>query len=336
MHFDWFIFIPLIMPFFVFPFILSMSIAQNNTCPQVMNNSTELQASLVTKKTNTNALVFLIILVLILCLHVAVQWCIYKARLHTNNYYLIRALSLADSLTIIWIIFFDILRFSGVSFNSHEILSIILSSFFHSSYAISLVITMLIVTDRWIAMQFALRYQVLVTKRKINIAILISSFVLVIIYVTLLFLKTDDQQKHPLIRSNQYILVFLAILRLITCIYIMVFAKLTIRIRNQNEARIQNITNFHGAEAERLDIIQRLTRSIKDVWKFNIWSCIFLVPTVVVLFINIGNFQILLFSTNVLYLISNPIVYLFCFNQVRQYWYRALFERNSVDNIDNT
>ena len=173
-----------------------------------MDNSTEQQTSLVTEETNTKVLVFLIILILILCLHVAVQWCIFKARLHNNNFYLIRALSSVDSLAILWVIFFGILRDLEVTLNP-KILSIILSSFFHSSYSMSLVITMLIVTDRWIAMQFTLRYHVLVTKRKINIAILISSFILVTIYITLLFLDTtSNQQKHQTIDSNQYTLVF--------------------------------------------------------------------------------------------------------------------------------
>ena len=304
-----------------------------------MNNSTGLQQnSLVVKETKTGLLVFLVILVLTLCLHLAVQWCIYRTRLHTNNnYYLIKALSFADSLTIAWSIFFGALKVSDIRLES-EGLSIILSSFLNSSYFISLAITMLIVTDRWIAIQFPLRYHALVTKRKIYVAILIPSFILAIIYTTLLFCQTTDQQDNQVIRRNQHSLLFSATLRLITCIYIIVFAKLTIRIRNRNEAKIQDITNFHGTEAERLDTIKRLTRSIKDVWKLNIWTCVFLIAKIVVSIMQafiprVDNFLTLIFLVNALYFISNPIVYLFCFTQIRKYWYRALFVRNSV-NID--
>ena len=303
-----------------------------------MNNSTYLQTSLVISGSGPS--IFLMILFSItLCLHLPIQWCIYKARLHTNNnYYLIRALSLADSLANIWIIFFAVMKRFGIVNLQFRVLGIILSSFLHSSYSMSLVITMLIVTDRWIAMQFALRYHALVSKRKINIAILVSSFILLIIYLTLLFCLTPKD--GHMVQRNEYSIVFSGTLILITCIYIIVFAKLTIRIRNQNEARIRDITNFHGAEAERLDTIKRLTRSVKDVWKLNIMTCVFLVPKILVSIFQVylpnqlqDDFKIFVALANAIYLISNPIVYLFCFTQIRQYWYRTLFTRNSV-NID--
>ena len=114
-----------------------------------MNNSTKLQTGLLTEENKTGPFVVLIILILALCLHAAVQWCIYRAQLHTNNYYLIRTLSLADFLTTIWILFFGFLDKLDVSLKL-TVLSIILSSFLQTSFSMPLVITMLIVTDRWI------------------------------------------------------------------------------------------------------------------------------------------------------------------------------------------
>eukprot|EP00111_Clytia_hemisphaerica_P021068 TCONS_00062094-protein len=297
-----------------------------------MNNSTTETFSLETGPPGGSLILYSITL----CLHFAVQWVIYKLRLHTsNNYYLIRVLSLTDSLAGSWVLFFVLLKGVGIKVES-IVLKVVLSSFLMSSNSMSLVITMLIVTDRWIAIQFALRYHALVTRRKINIAILISSVTLIVIFISLLFCQT--KQAGQIVQRNQYSLFFSGGLRSITCVYIIVFAKLTLKVRNQNEARIQNITNFHGTEAERLDIISKLTRSIKDVWKLNIWTCFFLVPRIfssifqVYLPIQmINDFKIFIFLPNAIYLISNPIVYLFCFTKIRQYWYRTLIARNSVN-----
>ena len=109
---------------------------------------------------------------------------------------------------------------------------------------------------------------------------------------------------------------------------------LTLRLRNRNEANIQNIANFHGTEAERLDTIQRLTRSIKDVVKLNVWTCVFLVPLTIVLMLRAFQpvlreyFGKLIALVNLIHLISNPIIYLTCFSKIRQYWYRIF--KNTV------
>eukprot|EP00111_Clytia_hemisphaerica_P013964 TCONS_00041110-protein len=306
-----------------------------------MNNSTGPQISSVSKDTETVFLVLLVIFCMILCLHLAVQWSIYKIRLHTsNNYYLIRALSLADSLAIVLLIFFGLLKALDLSLGATA-LNVILFSFLNTSYSMSLVITMLIVTDRWIAMQFALRYHALVTKGKINIAILVSSITAFVVDITLSFSVASGDQQRRMVPSNNYIMTLFCLLRTITCVYIIIFAKRTLRVRSQNEARIQNITNFHGAEAERLVIMKRLTRSIKDVWALNIGTSVFLLPTIVVtLFFDVSFPQMMNFSerllvfavANGIYLISNPIVYLLCFTKIRQYWYRTLISRNNVVN----
>ena len=108
-----------------FPFFTSILLVEDCTTKNIflkisrtiyvqkMNNST-LQSGLVTREIGPPT--FSIILFSIaVCLHVAVQWCIYKARLHNNNnYYLIRAVSLADSICILFTILFCVLSITKV------------------------------------------------------------------------------------------------------------------------------------------------------------------------------------------------------------------------------
>ena len=304
-----------------------------------MNNTSVLKAIANTDQpeVQTGPLeVYLVILVLTLSLHLLVQFCIHKARLHNNNYYLIRALSLADSSCVIFSIFYCVLGIMKVELVFRG-LKIIISALMLGSFTTSLLITIMIVSDRWIAMEYALRYHSIVTKQRIARLILVSSLISVTIHIVLLLPPTTGFRNNQNFLVNPYVMIFSGVTRLLTCVLILILVTLTIRIRNRNEANIQNIVNFHGTEAERLDTIQRLTRSIKDVLKLNIWTCVFLVPLSTVSILRAFQpFQTLEFGlfialSNLLYLISNPIVYLTCFTQIRQYWYRALFVRNTID-----
>uniref|UniRef100_A0A7M5ULH2 Uncharacterized protein n=1 Tax=Clytia hemisphaerica TaxID=252671 RepID=A0A7M5ULH2_9CNID len=154
---------------------------------------------------------------------------------------------------------------------------------FHAS---SMLITVLIITDRWIAVKYPLRYQEIVSK--------------------------------------------------LTCVAVLVLGKLTICLRDESEANRPHAENLHGVEAERLDVIIKLKRSVKDVMKLNIWTCVFLLPMVfcslTFLVTDVSELGLKLDALFALVnVISNPIVYLTCFSKIRQYWYRKFFQRWTIN-----
>ena len=122
------------------------------------------------------------------------------------------------------------------------------------------------------------------------------------------------------------------VLWVLTCILILVLGHKTLKIRDQNNGKLQNIANFHGEDAERINTIQRLSRSMKDVLKLNILTCVFLFPLIVVSFVRLflqpGSAPLWLLIiaalANLFYLISNPVIYLCCFTKIREYLYWAI------------
>ena len=263
-----------------------------------------------------------------LSFHVILQYCIHKARLMDNQLYLIRLLSITDSLTILFSI--PLLAHKiWVETNEHPII-ITLSLCVYAFHILSLFVVIFIVNDRWLALKFPLSYYRLVTKRKINIALL-AAIIIVVLVLSFCFLinEKDKEWNHFFLYKNNAVLLVLTIFRAVTCVFIIIMGKLTIHIRNQSEENVPNVPNF-GREAERFDIIRRLSRSIKDVLKLNIWTCFFLVPMNLTLLVACATHQFsLFFKINALfaflYLLCNPLVYLTCFTKIRRCWYDRLF-----------
>ena len=110
---------------------------------------------------------------------------------------------------------------------------------------------------------------------------------------------------------------FLVFIRFITCVTIIVMGKMTIRLRNESEANRPSAMQPHGTEAERMDVIIKLSRSVKDVFKLNIWTCVFVLPMAISTLILIvypeasNKLFRLNFLSSLLYFISNPIIYSF-------------------------
>ena len=121
-------------------------------------------------------------------------------------------------------------------------------------------------------------------------------------------------------------------IRTICVIAMLVLGKKTIQCRNQNEARIRNITNLHGTEAEELNLLKILRRGVRDVFKVNIWTCVFLLPmTFVSIMILLGLgpiFGSLIFEINAVcvtsYTVATPIIYLSCFSKIREFWAQSI------------
>ena len=277
--------------------------------------------------------------IIVLALHFVLQLVIYKLQTNDNQYHLIRMLSIVDSTHCIFVIGQGS-YFIG-AFNSgtlpNQTLMIIITLLIYIFHASPMFVTVLIVIDRWIAVKYPLRYHALVSKRKINYTASISVIFCTVILSCLFFAGgVSSITTRSVFFTNRGTLSFFIILRTVTCATIIVLGKITIRLRDASEANRPHARNLQGAEAERFDIIVELKRSVKDVFKFNIWTCVFIVPMIVItLFLLVSDGSETIFKLNFLFglvnVLSNPIVYLTCFTKIRQYWYRKLFQRGTIN-----
>ena len=163
-------------------------------------------------------------------LHFAVQFIIYKARLNNQQYHLVRILSITDALLAL-----DNIALTMTSLTAARApleINIAISIFGYFTYNMSMCITILIVADRFIAVRDSLLYQAKVTKTRLNYVILLFGL-LNILALGCLFFIGDSSRKEleealmgTTFRSNQNVMLFSTVLRMVACIVILVIGKI--------------------------------------------------------------------------------------------------------------
>ena len=283
-------------------------------------------------------ILFLSVQCFALCLQLAVQFTIHKARLRDNSYQLIRILSFIESLYLATVIIIGADVLINYKQNPNEILLTVLSFSGYLWHTLSLIASVLISIDRWIAVKWCLRYHIFVTKRTI-LAVVLTAAALDLFILFCMFViggVTNTILSNKSIFTNRVVMGYAALIRTIACIFMLAFDKKTIQYRNESEDRMRSINNLHGTQAEELNFMNVLKRGIKDVLKVNIWKCIFLLPMTFVLFIIVFGIEIpeWIFGINTIlisaYMISNPIIYLTCYTKLRNFWTRLFRRQRTV------
>ena len=250
---------------------------------------------------------------------------IHKAGLHDNQYHLIRFLTIADTSFSFNVILFVILVFiMKVEVNT---LSKVLGCTGYWIHGLSLTITIFLTLDRLIAVKHAIYYQTYVTKARINKLLLISAFVLAAIVSSIYIFDDSEHEMNTVWYSTYSVVIYTTCIRLLTCICIIVFGKITRDVRNKNEARLA-ARHSSVMKREELKNPKKLRRSIKDIIHLNFWTCIFIIPasiSSILMLIDIGEHKELwifsIFAFTALS-VSNPIIYIFSFNKIRKYIFK--------------
>ena len=272
------------------------------------------------------AMVYFLLQLPILVLHALVQYTITKARLTNKQYYLIRILSIFDSLFAVNTLAISVVLMME-EIDGDIVVFLYLGGFLWTS--LSLHVTTMVVVDRTVAVKYCLRYHQLVSKRKINFAVAWIGFITALVLSCLFYIGgVKNIASDSILISSRDITIYITIVR---SFVIIVLGKINLHIRNRSEAALQRreTSNLHGVRAERLDIFRTLKRSIKDVIQLNFWTCMFVFPMAVSsLLMVFGNQSVLVFRVNAfatsIYTLSNPIIYLTCFTPLRQFWRRRL------------
>lgn len=284
--------------------------------------------------------IMLAVIVIALFLHITVLYTTIRARLNENHYYLVRIISIADTLNVLSMIPITVPFIDHMDTETHIRFTRIINLLAYIFACWSLCINIIIAGDRWIAVYFPLHYIIWINKRKLNTAVLSTLTILAIILYFLFYaFSNKNPTGHKQITTTPHAFYFITSLRGVTSILILLLGLLTVRHRAENERRIRKITNLHGQNAEKLTVMRKMKSTVKDVLKLNIWTCLLIMPNVIIpIFIVTGllpakiGFGLTVLCT-MIYVISNPIIYLTCFTKIRRYWCppQRINNRNAIE-----
>ena len=258
--------------------------------------------------------IFVLLQCILIIAHIIIIVVIKRSqRLSDNRYFLIQILSSSDIvyavINIPMTLWLDFLKEHKDQLSVKCLL--ILMYIIHN---INLFIIIIIAIDRLIAVVRSLRYDTIVTKRRLVYTI-IGILPPSLLINTLLVLLT---QRRKMIFATSGIVLTNFVLRALTCVIILITGIVALIIRDRNTARLKAQGNrLHGTDSERLQVLTSVRRSLKDITVLNLWTVIFLFPLLVTGAINIFGLPInarftqsaIAFST-MLNGLMNPLIYM--------------------------
>ena len=129
--------------------------------------------------------------------------------------------------------------------------------------------------DRYIAVRYSLRYQMILTKKK-------TCFVLAAVWLFsfsisgMTWIKVSGYYKH-----KRNILITLAVFRVTTSAPLFTLSKYTNTIRKKHINSIEKRTKYFGVTKEKLDILKALKKSLEDSFKLYIATVFVLIAATI-------------------------------------------------------
>ena len=239
-----------------------------------------------------------------------------KKKLHKINYYLILNLTIAD-LTLAVFGFVNILIFDYENVDLYLAVT--------AGYYQSIITTVQISIDRYIAIKFCLRYTSIVTNKRLISLIAVSWFLSAI----LAFLPMFEAPKY--INNIKYKRLSSDIIRysliVLSSVVMIAQAVYTVSIRKKHVKKIKRTESQFGNVSGERDIIRKLRQSMKDVMNLNMLTLLFVVSSNTVMFYSdyvapLNRYlTLLLFS---FYIGSNPFVYACIMSDLRAEYFLIL------------
>lgn len=252
---------------------------------------------------------FIIVIPIVILLHLSNNIImLMRKKFHKIQYFILMNLSVSDLILVIVI-------WLQVMYSRNNIYIWVIRNM---AFTASILSTMGMTCDRYIAVVYCLHYTRLATKNKLCLTLIslwITSFLLAIIPTLL----TPDPEKLSLYSSCIHVPLY------ITCSVILVMSSLYIRrIRNVHEKNIKTRNVYFGVDAEKLGRLQTLKTSIVEIIRLNILTALLVI---------IGTISEVLYTywlkqlyhpfigfvlfMRALYLLSNPFVYMFTISALR-------------------
>uniref|UniRef100_A0A7M5XAS0 G-protein coupled receptors family 1 profile domain-containing protein n=1 Tax=Clytia hemisphaerica TaxID=252671 RepID=A0A7M5XAS0_9CNID len=246
--------------------------------------------------------------IIIVILNLFVIFMIQKAKLHSHRFYLIQLLSLIDALQPAIIIFIIIFR---EELKHQKTVYELLSIFFYLFGIMSNLQIVFITGDRFLEMRYCLKYYRLVTRRRILLLTALTFAVCGVLVITVS--KWTRHFNDYFLNTTFGVLCLDVVVRTLTILFALLVGFAVKRIRKRNIAQLRNRTIYDGFQQERMLKLIELKMSIKDVTILNIWTVIFLTPQIITgIIMIVFNDQLRIYDAifRIIYLVSNPFVYL--------------------------
>ena len=177
-----------------------------------------------------------------------------------------------------------------------------------ASYTASILTTVSITADRYVAVVYCLRYHEIITKRFIIVSTLLI-WSISFLFVGIPLMCTTNTEIRALI--NDCIHISLNLFAGIILIYSAFWIR---HIRNSHLTVIKKRNLYFGMEGERLNVLQNLRMAVLDVIKLNlITATLIIISNILIVFYNVPRHEDIgdvgIFVGGI-YLFSNPIVYI--------------------------
>ena len=251
-------------------------------------------------------------------MHIGNLFVIIKNReFHNVRYYIIINLSISDLLMV-------------VTRPLTLMLPYLNNEYFHSLsfvfYYSSILSTVLISVDRYIAIKHCLRYREIVTNKKLVISIIASwltSIVLNLIFLVLPKVFSKHTARYFKISEEvaKYSLMFGS------CIILVSVSVQMLYIRRKHVKALMKVESRFGVEKERLDILHNLKQSIEDIFRLNVVTAIIIVVSNITeifhTYTMLKGLPVVSIMFRVVYLVSNPFIYSLTMSKLRTYYFNC-------------
>ena len=242
-----------------------------------------------------------------------VLYIIRKRDLHKARYFILINLSMSDlSMGITRVIIHSV----QVILISKESFCIISDICYYSS----VFSTVFISIDRYIAIQYCLRYGQIVTKHTVGISIIIS-------WCASIFLKLIHMVDKAKLK-NSYSKVIDDITRYVfifgSCIALVCLSLRMLHIRRKHIKLILGRKTHFGVEKEKLDKLRDLKQSIKNVFRLNLATAFIVISANICNLCNdytatYAAYGLTVFFNGV-YFLSNPFLYALTMSELREHY----------------
>ena len=223
-------------------------------------------------------------MVIVVCLALSFNLAIIKSifskrRLRRVQFYIIGNLCVANTLHFLCMLFAVIRKLLDENVlreNNDDVFSLIMKSLAMSTYVSSLLITGILVVDRFIAMKYCLRYQLILTKRRIIWSFLATWLVSVILTGVQ---WVNVSQLFDFRRKN---FITLTCLRVVMFVLLLTLSRYTQLTRKKHMKKIKIRKKYFGVEKEKFDTLKVLKNRLIDSFKLYISTVIAMVALVIV------------------------------------------------------
>ena len=188
-------------------------------------------------------------------------------------------------------------------------------------YNLSIFTTVYISIDRYIAIRYCLEYHIIVTKRRLVYLITISWITSVILIILPRFEVPKFGNKVQYRRLSRDIIHYIIVVS--SSIILISLSLHTIRIRRKHVKDIRKTGRRFGIVYEKLNMLSKLKKSMKDVMKLNIITVILVIASNIVKLYNnyyapTKKYVIISTFMFAIYIISNPFLYAVIMTELRQ------------------